>query len=379
MIREGLGSSRIESTGNMGPTTNSEVSDYPSYPDIREDTAPCRQDAVGKFGQYFVPPVFALVFVVGLAGNGLVLVVLGGRRCPWHLADRYLFQLALADVLLVLGLPFWATQFAHGWVFGEVLCKLVGALSTINSYSSMLLLAGISIDRYLAIVHAVQLYRRLRALHLHLACTLLWAACLALSAPELHFRTVAFLPQAHASICHQGFEAQEAQAWRVGLRLTSFCLGFLLPLLVMLFCYGRIVCTLHGAQLLARHRSLRLVLLLLALFMLCWAPFHALLLLDSLQRLGYVSRRCALEQALDFGLLVTEGLGLLHCCLNPLVYAFAGVKFRRELSKLCWRGQRRHQSLGQNLSTREQSHRGGGTSVPSTPEGDTEHGYSAML
>ncbi|XP_053866371.1 C-X-C chemokine receptor type 3-2-like [Malaclemys terrapin pileata] len=365
----------------MISTTGDYYEDYGNYPNISEDTAPCRLDAVGEFGRYFVPPVFTLVFVVGLAGNGLVLVVLGRRRCPWHLADRYLFQLALADILLVLGLPFWATQFAHGWVFGEVLCKLVGALSAVNSYSSILLLAGISIDRYLAIVHAVQLYRRLRALHLHLACALLWAICLALSVPELHFRTVPFQPQGQASICHRGFKAHEAQAWRVVLHLTSFFLGFLLPLLVMLFCYGRIFCTLHRAQLPARPRSLRLVLLLLAVFVLCWAPFYVFLLLDCLQRLGYIGRHCALERVLDFGLLVTEGLGLLHCCLNPLVYAFAGIKFRRELSKLCWNGQRHRQSSSQRqiLSTREQSHHRGETSVHSTPEGDTDHGYSVML
>ncbi|CAM5176489.1 unnamed protein product [Eretmochelys imbricata] len=383
MIREGLASSRIKSIGNMGLTTvyDDFSEDYTSYPDISEDTAPCRLDAVGAFGRYFIPPVFALVFVVGLAGNGLVLVVLGRRRCPWHLADRYLFQLALADILLVLGLPFWATQFAHGWVFGEVLCKVVGALSTVNSYSSILLLAGISINRYLAIVHAMQLFRRLRALHLHLACALLWAICLALSIPELYFRTVPFQPQGRASICHRGFRAHEAQAWRVGLCLTSFFLGFLLPLLVMLFCYGRIFCTLDRAQLLARHRPLRLVLLLLALFVLCWAPFHVFLLLDSLQRLGYVGRHCALERVLDFGLLVTEVLGLLHCCLNPLVYAFAGVKFRRELSQLCWKGPRHSQGSSQRqiLSIREQSHHRGGTSVHSTPEGDTDHDYSVML
>ncbi|XP_075772060.1 C-X-C chemokine receptor type 2-like [Pelodiscus sinensis] len=379
MLRECLGGSRTKSIGNMDYTTFYELSseDYTVYPDISEDTAPCRPEAVGEFAQYFVPPVFALVFVAGLVGNGLVLVVLGRRRCPWNLADRYLFQLALADILLLLGLPFWATQFSHGWLFGEVPCKLLGALSAVNSYSSVLLLAGISIDRYLAIVHAVHLYRHLHVLHLHLACALLWAVCLAFSAPELHFRTATFLPQAQASICHQGFQAHEAQAWRVGLRLASFSLGFLLPLMVMVFCYSRIFCTLHRAQLLARHRSLRLVLLLLALFLLCWAPFHTLLLLDSLQRLGYVARHCALEQALDFGLLVTEGLGLLHCCLNPLVYAFAGIKFRRELLALCYRGWR--QSPGQSLSTREQSQRGGGLSMRSTPEGDTDHGYLVTL
>lgn len=301
-----------------------------------------------------------MVFVVGLVGNGLVLTVLGRHRCPWLLADCYLFQLALADLLLVLVLPFRATQFTQNWMFGEVLCKLLGAMSSMNSYSTVLLLAVISVERYLAIVLSMELYNRWKLFHTWLSSVVLWGICLGLSAVELHFRTVTYVPQARAVICHLGFSSQEAASWRVGLRFTSFVVGFVVPLLVMLFCYGRIFAKLHRARLFRKHAALRLLVVLLVLFVLFWAPFHGFLFVDSLQRLGYLARDCAWEKVLDFGLLFTESLGLVHCCLNPLVYAFVGIKFRRELVRLyrSWdrrKADRQHSSSQEHSCTTEHS------------------------
>ncbi|XP_015284187.1 PREDICTED: C-X-C chemokine receptor type 3-like, partial [Gekko japonicus] len=314
---------------------------------IDPNTAPCVRSEVGNFTRIFSPMVLSVVFVVGLIGNGLVAVVLGKRRCPWLLADCYLFQLALADLLLVLSLPFWAAELTWGWIFSEGLCKLLGTLTSTNGYSTVFLLACISVERYLAIVHAIQLYHRWKLLHTYLASAVLWGVSLGLSAVESHFRTVSFFSQAGRFVCHLGFEAQEAESWRLGLRLISFFLGFLLPVLVMFFCYSRIAVRLWRARLFGKVPALRLLLAILVLFVLSWAPYHAFLLMDSLRRQGHFGRSCAWGKALDYGLLFTHTLGLTHCCLNPLVYAFAGVKFRRELSRL-WH--RRDKSEGHRPS-----------------------------
>ncbi|KAJ7303972.1 hypothetical protein JRQ81_011487 [Phrynocephalus forsythii] len=307
---------------------------FTGYPDIDPNAMPCTQSEIGAFARYFGPAVFSVGFVAGLLGNGLVLAVLGGHRCPWFFADYLLFQLAVADLLLVFTLPFWATQFAQNWVFGEFLCKFVGALSTMNSYSTIFLLTTFSVERYLAIMHAVQVHRCLKLFHLCLACVLLWGVSVALSAVELHFRTVSYIPQAGAVICHRDFRPKEAESWRLGLRLISFMFGFLLPLLGMAFCYCRILARLHQGGLSCKATPLCLVLVITLLFLLCWGPFHGFLLVDSLQRLGHLARDCAREKALDLGLLFSQSLGLLHSCLNPLAYALVGVKFRREVSRI---------------------------------------------
>ncbi|KAJ6663876.1 hypothetical protein lerEdw1_009957 [Lerista edwardsae] len=323
-------------------------------PDIDPQTTPCTPEEVGAFARYFGPAVFSVAFVVGLVGNGLVLAVLGRARCPWRLADCFLFQLAAADLLLSLTLPFWAAQFTQGWVFGEPLCKLLGALSTMNSYSTVFLLACVSVERYFVVVRAAPLHPRWRLPHTLLVSAALWGVCLALSAVELHFRAVAHFSQVKARVCHLGFDPQDANSWRLGLRFTSFALGFLLPLLVMAYCHLRIFARLWQARLCCRPSAVHLLLLVLVLFVLCWGPFQGFLLVDSLQRLGHLPRSCAREKVLDFGLLFTESLGLLHACGNPLVYAFAGVKFRRELSRMFHRWERREEQR-QSLSGQEHS------------------------
>ncbi|XP_054854922.1 C-X-C chemokine receptor type 3-2-like [Eublepharis macularius] len=328
--------SLVAAEGNMLNYSGDDISvEYSyTYDEIDPKTAPCPQSEMGTFTRYFSPVVLSVVFVVGLVGNGLVLAVLGRRRCPWLLADCYLFQLALADILLVLALPFWAVEFTQGWVFEKGFCKFLGALSSMNSYSTVFLLACISVERYLAIVHAVLLQHRWKLFHTCLSSAVLWVICCGLSAVELHFYTVSFISQAERFICHLGFEAQEAESWRLGLRLTSFLLGFLLPVLVMSFCYGRIFVRLQRARVFGKLPALRLLLVILVLFVVSWAPFHVFRLMDSLRRQGHFGRDCAWGKALDYGLLFTQSLGLVHCCLNPLVYAFMGVKFRRELSRL---------------------------------------------
>ncbi|XP_061452776.1 C-X-C chemokine receptor type 3-2-like [Rhineura floridana] len=337
-----------------------DYSDYPSeyatgYPDIDPNTAPCTQDEVGAFARYFGPAVFSLAFVVGLVGNGLVLAVLSRRPCPWLFADCYLFQMAVADLLLVLVLPFRATQFTQSWIFGEIPCKLVGLLSTMNSYGTIFLLTCLSVERYLVIVHAIQLHHHLTLSHNYLISTLVWITCFSLSGTELHFRTVAYIPQAEAVICHLGFDAKEAESWRLGLRLVAFFFGFFLPLLVMAICYCRIFRRLYQARIFCKHLAVRLLVVILVLFLLCWGPFHGFIFVDSLQRLGHLARDCAREKMLDFGLLFTESLGLVHCCLNPLVYAFLGVKFQREFPRLfrCWN---RDEGPQQSISGQEHSH-----------------------
>ncbi|XP_069497130.1 C-X-C chemokine receptor type 3-2-like [Ambystoma mexicanum] len=347
------------------------------YPEPSDDAAPCTTESISRFNAFFIPIVFSLVFVMGLLGNGFVLLILSIRKCHWHLADHYLLHLALADLLLCLTLPFWITQFAYTWVFGRIPCKLVGALFTINMYSTVFFLACISMDRYLAIIHAVDLYRKQRPIHTHLTCACIWCVCLAFSGVDIYFKEVQFFKQAKAHFCHDAFSAINADKWRIALRLTNMSLGFVVPLLVMIFCYGNIFRSLYRSNLFAKHKPLKVIVVLLLVFVICWAPYNVFLLVDSLQRLGYIQRNCYLEKVLDFGATITESLGLAHCCLNPIIYAFIGDKFRKELGKLFRKSKSQSQSPNVTVSNGNQSTRE--KSLSSTAEQQSTAFYSTLM
>lgn len=288
--------------------------------------------------------VYCLLFVLAVVGNGLVLCVIRryrssqqGRRCGSSLTDTFLLHLAVSDLLLAFTLPLFAVQWAHQWVFGLTMCKIAGALFSLNRYSGILFLACISFDRYLAIVHAVSSGRKRNTCHARAACAVIWAGCLALSGVDIAFMQVvdlATLGHRKGLLCKMWI-TRNTTHWQVTLQMISVVLGFGLPVFVMLYCYIRIFRSLCNASRRQKRKSLHLIISIVSVFVICWAPYNCFHLADSLQVLGVVAEGCLLGRLLDFGILVTESLGLSHCALNPLLYGFVGVKFRRELAKLC--------------------------------------------
>lgn len=301
------------------------------------------------FETTLLPLLYSLVFVLGVVGNGLmVAVLLRRRRDSLRITEIYLLHLGLADLLLLAVFPFVAAakQMA-GWVFGVPLCKLLSALVCLNLLCGSLLLACISFDRYLAIVHAIPSMHNRRPRTVHLTCALLWLLGLGLAAPELVFANV--VDSVYAPQC--SYRDQTDGDWMMLSRALTHLLGFFLPLVVMCYCYSTVVLTLrrHSRRKSRRNSqekqgAVRLALLITAVFCLCWLPYNITKLLGTLVILGPLSH-LGCDSPLKPILVVSESLGHFHCCLNPILYAFAGVRFRKELLRLLGRWSICHKCL----------------------------------
>ncbi|KAF3692127.1 C-X-C chemokine receptor type 3-2 [Channa argus] len=306
--------------------------------------APCSQENTYGFAHKFSPVAYSLVFVLAFVGNVMVLCVIRryrisqrGGACAFSLTDTFLLHLAVSDLLLAFTLPLFAVQWANEWVFGLAVCKISGALFSLNRYSGILFLACISFDRYLAIVHAVSSGWKRNTCHAQIACAFIWVVCLGLSGVDIAFKQVGKVSTVgnHRPLICQVWFTENATQWQLGLQLVSVVLGFGLPLLIMLYCYIRIFRSLCNASRRQKRKSLRLIISLVSVFVICWAPYNCFQLADSLQKLGVVSGGCHFGHVMDIGTMITESMGLAHCALNPLLYGFVGVKFRRELARMC--------------------------------------------
>ncbi|PWA20670.1 hypothetical protein CCH79_00011596 [Gambusia affinis] len=339
---------------------------------------PCNPESIYGFAKNYSPIVYCLVFVLAVVGNVLVLCVIrryrnsqSGGACAFSLTDTFLLHLAISDLLLAFTLPLFAVQWANQWVFGTAVCKISGALFSLNRYSGILFLACISFDRYLAIVHAVRSGWKRSTCHAQFACAAIWVVCLGLSGVDIAFKQVVEVDlndNERMPVCQVWFTENPDQ-WQVSLQLVSLSLGFGLPLLVMLYCYVQIFRSLCNATRRQRRKSLRLIISLVSVFVICWAPYNCFQLADSLQKLRVVTGGCKFGHVLDIGILITESVGLSHCALNPLLYGFVGVKFRRELLKMCkemlgqrgwvgiesWKERRSRKSTG-SLTSAESEH-----------------------
>ncbi|XP_022377154.1 atypical chemokine receptor 2 [Enhydra lutris kenyoni] len=303
----------------------------------------CRKDEVVAFGKIFLPIFYSLIFVLGLGGNLLLLVVLLRYIPRRRMTEVYLLNLAISNLLFVVTLPFWGISMAWHWVFGSFLCKMVSTLYTINFYSGIFFISCMSLDKYLEIVHAQPHHRlRTRAKSLLLAASV-WAVALAVSIPDMVFVQTHENPTGVWN-CYADFGGH-ATIWKLFLRFQQNLLGFLLPLLVMIFFYSRIGCILVRLRPPGQGRALRIVTALVVAFFVLWFPYNLTLFLHSLLDLQ-IFGECEVAKQLDYALQVTESIAFLHCCFTPILYSFSSRHFRQYLKAFLVTVLRRHQAPG---------------------------------
>ncbi|XP_015278289.1 PREDICTED: C-X-C chemokine receptor type 3 [Gekko japonicus] len=283
-----------------------------------------------SFERNFLPCFYILILLLGLCGNVMVIVVLLRAKEALPGTDVFIFNLAIADILLVATLPFWAAQAIHTWVFGDYLCKVVGSIFKINFYSSIFFLVCISFDRYLSIVYVIRTYNRSNSCGILLCSLAIWCFCILLAVPDLIFLKVEFDSRQNTTSCSLNF----GSSWRITLRILNQVLAFFLPLLAMAYCYTHIIFTLLKSKGFQKQKALRVILAVVAVFFLCWTPYQVVMLIDTLIEYKVLERSCEWESKVDIAETVTMSLGFLHCCLNPLLYAFIGIKFRNRFLEL---------------------------------------------
>lgn len=301
----------------------------------------CEKGDIRSFAAIFLPIMYTLCVVVGLAGNAFVVAVYAYHKRLKTMSDAFLTHLAVADLLLLFTLPFWAADASRGWELGEVVCKIVSACYTVNFNCCMLLLACISLDRYFALARAQgrdrggQLQRIFTRRHCWKICLAVWGAAFILGLPDLTLSEVRW--SSNRSICLAVFPSSMAREGKALLEIAEVLLGFLIPLLVMVICYWNVAWTLKNLPIESRGKkwkALRVLLLVVAVFVVTQLPYNILKVYRAMDLVYAFVTHCGMSKVLDQATQVTESLALTHCCLNPILYAFMGSSFPQHMMKV---------------------------------------------
>lgn len=298
---------------------------------IDPDTQPCSTFSIPDAAMVAVSVFYVFIFLLAIPGNLVVGLVIGLSKQALPPSDLYLLHLAVADLLLAFTLPFWATSVTKGWLFGNAMCKIVTILQELSFYSSILFLTCISMDRYMVIVRAMETRKINRQRVSWGVCIAVWVVGAILSLPGL-FSSSFVSHNSSQIVCAERYEPSSADTWRLVTRILRHTLGFLIPLAIMLPCYGvtvkRLLRIRGGFQ---RQRAMRVIVFVVAAFLLCWTPYHIAVMTDTFFRTKIVPYQCPARKAVDQAVFATQSLGLLHSCVNPVLYAFVGEKFRKRL------------------------------------------------
>ncbi|XP_068425233.1 chemerin-like receptor 1 [Clinocottus analis] len=289
--------------------------------------------------------VYSLAFILGVLGNGVVIWVTGFKMKK-TVNTVWFLNLAVADFLFTAFLPLSViyTALNFHWSFGKFMCKVTGALSSLNIFASIYILVVISVDRLVSVVWPVwtQNYRSVR----RASCVSLgvWALALILSLPSFVFRdTGPSYVSEDITLCFNNFAfsddyetpsvIQLRQFRHRAMTITRFLLGFVVPFTVIVSSYAVIIHRIRRNRTLASHssRPFKIIAAVITTFFLCWAPFHIMTIIELLNFQIYHSE--TLNHVTTIGIPITTSLAFLNSCMNPLLYVFMGQDFKDRVCK----------------------------------------------
>ncbi|NP_001088014.1 uncharacterized protein LOC494705 isoform X1 [Xenopus laevis] len=289
------------------------------------DYSPCEKDDIKQKAAKFLVPVYIFVFLLGIIGNALVIIILIQYKKLRNMTDIYLLNLAISDLLFVISLPFWAYYITKDWVFGDALCKILSGLYLTGFYGASFFIILLTLDRYLAIVHVI-FAMKVRTVKFSIFTSIvLWGIAVLFSLPGFIFYKAE--KQIDVWTCSPYYTG----AWKTIFTLVMSILGLFIPLVVMIFCYSRIIYTLLRCKSeRKKHKAVKLIFIIMVVFFIFWMPYNIVYIMHSFQDSDSINA-CKMNKKLDEAVQWAEAISYFHCCLNPVIYAFVGEKFRKYL------------------------------------------------
>ncbi|XP_053311305.1 G-protein coupled receptor 183 [Spea bombifrons] len=302
-----------------------------------------------------MPLFYSCVFLIGLIGNVIALLVIYQNRRKLNSTTLYSTHLVISDIFFVFSLPTRIAYYALGfhWLFGEVFCRITSLIFYINTYASVNFMTCLSVDRFFAVVHPYRYNKIRRANCAKLICILVWLI--------VFFQTLPLLLQPMSKkepdekiTCmeYPNFETIP----NLPLLLLGACfIGYLIPLVTILVCYSQISKNLYQSAkknpLMEKSgtnkKAINTIILVIVVFFFCFTPYHIAIIQHMFKKLTYTPD-CKEQQYFQLSLHITVCLMNMNCGLDPFIYFFACKGYKRKVLRIL----RQQVSISSSSATR---------------------------
>uniref|UniRef100_A0AAY4CCL7 G-protein coupled receptors family 1 profile domain-containing protein n=1 Tax=Denticeps clupeoides TaxID=299321 RepID=A0AAY4CCL7_9TELE len=283
-----------------------------------------------------LPMLLTFEFLLGVLGNGAALWIFCCHIKPWKSSTVFLFNLALADFLLLVVLPFRASYYAAemDWRFGELFCRVFLFMVSLNRSGSIVFLTVVAVDRYMRVVHP---HHQLNSMLFSRAVCLavaLWGIAASLNVHLLAQPQSLLLAGSNTTQCESFIiclQSDPASLWYK----SVFVVLFLVPLAVIVLCSLRIVSELrkrHLDQHARIKKALHVVSAVVVVFVICFLPSNLAQLLIWVKI--WTRGRCDAMQDVNKVFYASLALTYLNSVLDPVVYYFSSPTFKKVFSRL---------------------------------------------
>ncbi|XP_048451882.1 kappa-type opioid receptor [Rhincodon typus] len=337
ITREGMGSKCMlylsdECTPGIIPNSTFPTTSY--YWENSTDFFDFHTNTMNTLIPISITTVYSLIFVVGTVGNCLVMYVIVRHTKMKTATNIYIFNLAAADALATSTMPFQSADYLLGsWPFGDTLCKIVVSIDYYNMFTSIFTLTMMSVDRYIAVCHPVKALDFRTPLKAKVINVCIWILASVIGIPVT---VLGGTGTRNGSVeCELKFP-QPYWYWDTILKICVFIFAFVIPVLIISACYSLMILRLKSVRLLSgsreKDRNLRrithMVLIVVAVFIICWTPIHIFVLVKALTD---VPETTVVSACYYFSV----ALGYTNSSLNPILYAFLDENFKRCFKDFC--------------------------------------------
>lgn len=280
-----------------------------------------------------LPPVMITELLVGLPCNLVALWIFWCRIQGWRANVIFLFNLVLADFLLLVSMPFRIHYLLHGedWGFGGPWCRTNLFMLAVNRSASIAFMTAVAMDRYFKVVHPHHRINRATPQQAWMVVAFTWVLVVSLRAPLLATR-LEKVGDRGRQLC-RSFDSYSNPPPAVLLHNAVFVLEFVMPLLLLIFCSARIACILRQRNMDRERkvrRAIRTVVVIVVVFLVCFSPGVFTGLLAILYKKTH-PEDCYTYQLLSQLFSLSIGFTYMNSALDPVIYCFSSSMFRNAL------------------------------------------------
>ncbi|KAM9349939.1 G-protein coupled receptor 35 [Symphorus nematophorus] len=275
----------------------------------------CKQD-------YIQGVSYGLLFAVGFLVNAAALCAFIAKRDSWTDTHVYMCNLAIADFTLVLFLPFRVYD-AFDCLKRSLFCTFLIYIHYINMYASILTTMAISVHRYLAIKFPLQTRSwRKKKETAFAVCLVFWGLLVTVCA--------IYYAENDPSKLWTCYERCKNLPLKTQFILILVLLGFLVPLLIVVFCSSQIISILLKVEdnSPVRKSTIGIVTANMIVFIVCYTPIHVAFFVNYYYTPdeNWLSRPVHFLPAHVY-LLVSEWIASTNCCFDSISYYFLLKRF----------------------------------------------------
>uniref|UniRef100_A0A8K9WSR9 Teleost multiple tissue opsin 3b n=1 Tax=Oncorhynchus mykiss TaxID=8022 RepID=A0A8K9WSR9_ONCMY len=279
-------------------------------PCVRDSLVYSEKSELSRTGHTVVAVFLGVILLLGFISNFFVLLLFARFQVLRTPINLILLNISVSDMLVcIFGTPFSFAASLYGrWLIGDQGCKWYGFANTLFGIVSLASLAVLSYERYSTILSYTKAdpsdYKKA-----WLAIGGAWLYSLLWTMPPF-FGWSSYGPEGPGTICSVQWHQRSSGNISYVTCLFIFCL--LLPLLLMVICYGKIIFFIRR---LSAHRRethvLVMVVSMVSCYLLCWMPYGVVALLATFGQVGLVGPTTSIVPSI---------LAKSSTFLNPIIY-----------------------------------------------------------